>query len=325
MDREFFKEKFFKLMGECGVIALSDNYFSLTGATPDSEQSQTNEVFSEKWGKHDRNPEKDKLFDMQKNWYLSLYGFDSDERLAVFLRGRKIIFDAGCGLGYKTAWFAQLSPESLVIGMDFSDAARQAAINYAHLPNLFFIKGDIAKTPFLQTSIDYVVCDQVIMHTQNPDQTFSELVRITRQGGGEFSCYFYAKKALARELLDDHFRSHCLRMSSQEMWEMAEQLAELGKRLSELKVSFDAPAIPSLGIKGGPYDLQRFIYWNFLKCFWNEELGRETSIAINYDWYSPSNARRFSREEVKDLIRKNGLSVVHFHQEEACYSGRFIR
>jgi len=24
---------------------------------------------------------------------------------------------------------------------------------------------------------------------------------------------------------------------------------------------------PELGIKGGKYDLQRFIYWNFLKCF----------------------------------------------------------
>lgn len=48
------------------------------------------------------------------------------------------------------------------------------------------------------------------------------------------------------------------------------------------------------------------IYWNFIKCFWNEELGYDTSVATNFDWYSPSNAKRYS-------------------EEEACYSGRFLK
>jgi hypothetical protein len=112
-------------------------------------------------------------------------------------------------------------------------------------------------------------------------------------------------------------------MSSEELWEMSEQLTELGRRLSDLKISFEAPAIPALGIKGGSYDIQRFIYWNFLKCFWNEELGPETSIVTNYDWYSPSNARRYSEEEVINLVRLNGLSIITLHKEDACYSGRF--
>ena len=49
-----------------------------------------------------------------------------------------------------------------------------------------------------------------------------------------------------------------------------------------------------------------FLYWNFLKCFWNEDLGRETSVVTNYDWYSPSNARRYSKQ-VLDLIEANEL------------------
>jgi hypothetical protein len=163
------------------------------------------------------------------------------------------------------------------------------------------------------------------MHTQNPDETFEELVRITNPVCGEFSCYFYAKKALPRELLDDHFRSACSNMSNDELWDMSKQLTTLGKNLSELGVSIDVPDIPALNIKGGSYDLQRFLYWNFLKCFWNEDLGQETSIVTNYDWYSPSNARRYSEQEVRNLVELNGLDFRFFHQEEACHSGRFFK
>lgn len=260
---------------------------------------------------------------MQKRWYLELYGFSSEADLSEFLKSKKVIFDAGCGLGYKAAWFAKLSPESLVVAMDFSDAARIASDIYIDLPNLFFIKGDIANTVFLDNSVDYVSCDQVIMHTENPELTFTELARITSASIGEFACYFYAKKALPRELLDDYFRIHCKNMGNDELWDLSEQLTELGKRLSDLHVKFQCPEIPALGIKAGEYDIQRFIYWNFMKCFWNEDLGTETSIATNFDWYSPSNAKRFSEQEVRAIVDSNRMTINYFHKEDACYSGRF--
>ncbi len=301
-----------------------DNYLVLAGEAADRNQAQTNAVFSEKWARYARSEERERLYEMQRRWYLSLYGFGSDAELGAFLRERRVILDAGCGLGYKSAWFASLAPQSLVIGMDFSDAAAEAAEQYRSLPNLFFLRGDIARTGLPAGSIDYVSCDQVIMHTQDPDATFAELARITA-AEGQLACYFYAKKALPRELLDDHFRQRCKQMTAQELWEMSEQLAELGRRLAELNVTFDAPAIPALGIQGGRCDLQRFIYWNFIKCFWNAELGRETSVTTNFDWYSPSNARRYSESEVRELVRASGLGIIHFHREEACYSGRFGR
>ena len=131
----------------------------------------------------------------------------------------KIIFDAGCGLGYKAAWFAKLAPESLVVGIDYSEAVTIAAQNYLSYPNLLFAQGDIAEIPFRRGSIDYVSCDQVIMHTQNPDETFRELVRIANPDCGEFACYFYAKKALP-ESCDDHFRMTCKDMSKDELWDV---------------------------------------------------------------------------------------------------------
>jgi ubiquinone/menaquinone biosynthesis C-methylase UbiE len=307
------------------AFAWHGNFAVALRSSAEVNQQQTNEVFSDKWGRYEGSEEKERLYEFQRQWYLKLYGFADESALARYLAGCHVIFDAGCGLGYKAAWFARLAPHALVIGMDYSDAARQAAAAYVDLPNLFFAQGDIAQTRFADGSIDYVSCDQVIMHTEDPERTFTELARIARPGGGQVACYFYAKKALPRELLDDHFRQHCKELSRDELWAMSEQLTELGRRLSELNVRFEAPAIPALGIKGGPMDIQRFIYWNFLKCFWNPELGRETSVVTNFDWYSPSNARRFSEAEVRAIVAANALTEASFHAEEACYSGRFVK
>ena len=304
-------------------ITIDGNFALRTGASQHANQQHTNEVFSEKWQKYEQSVEKERLYQYQRDWYLKLYGFDTEAALVAFLASKDVIFDAGCGLGYKAAWFAQLAPHALVIGMDFSDAARQAAEAYRDLENLFFIQGDIAHTGLRAGSVDYTSCDQVIMHTEDPEATFRELARITARDRGEFACYFYARKALLRELIDDYFRTQCTRMERQELWAMSEQLTELGKRLSGLNVSFDCPDIPALGIKGGRYDIQRFIYWNFLKCFWNAELGRETSVLTNFDWYSPSNARRFSEQEVRAIAAANDMTERFFHAEEACYSARF--
>ncbi|HEU5295317.1 MAG TPA: class I SAM-dependent methyltransferase [Burkholderiaceae bacterium] len=304
-------------------LPLHGNYAALTEVSSHDNQQQTTEAFSDKWERYGASAEKEKLYAFQLDWYLKLYGFASEDGLREHLRHCELILDAGCGLGYKAAWFARLAPQALVVGMDFSGAAAQAAQAYAELPNLFFVRGDIASTGMRDGAADYVSCDQVIMHTEDPQATFAELARVTKRPDGQFACYFYAKKALPRELLDEHFRSHCKELSREQLWELSAQLAELGRRLSALDVTFDAPAIPALGIKGGRIDVQRFLYWNFVKCYWNEELGLETSIVTNFDWYSPSNARRFSESEVRQLVRSNGMVETCFHAEEACYSGRF--
>jgi ubiquinone/menaquinone biosynthesis C-methylase UbiE len=285
-------------------------------------QAQTQETFSEKWSQFEQGEKKEEVYSFQKEWFLELYGFDSEENLKQFLSSKNTIIDTGCGLGYKAAWFAELAPHALVIGVDISEAAKIAANNYKHLTNLYFYQADIANTGIKENRIDFTVCDQVIMHTEDPETTFAHLTSITSKEG-VFACYVYRKKALPRELLDDYFRSATHNIPNEQLWEMSSQLTELGKRLSELKITFDSPDIPLLGIKGGKQDLQRFIYWNFIKCFWRAEWGKEMSDATNFDWYAPSNAKRYSKEEFKNMIEQNNLEIKHFHEEEACYSGRF--
>lgn len=305
-------------------VTLNGNFILFQDKTEQVNQNQTNEAFSEKWKKVETKDNVKDLEDFQLQWYLKLYGFENETELQKFLQSKKVIIDAGCGLGYKTAWFARLAPESLVIGMDFSDACKIAASKYKEYPNLYFIKGDIANTFMHPGSVDYVSCDQVIMHTENPENTFSHLSQLLQEDG-EFACYVYSKKALPRELLDDYFRLATHTYSSDQLWEMSAQLTELGKRLSELNVKFESPDIPLLGIKGGVYDIQRFIYWNFLKCFWRSDWSRGLCDSTNFDWYSPSNAKRYSKQEFFKMAIDNKLTIKTFHEEEACYSGRFAK
>lgn len=323
MNREHFRQQLKSIVTRDLDFSQADNYTTLSKTSHAANQNSTNSAFTEKWVGFNSSDEKYRMFEVQRKWYLELYGFKTEQALADFLKDKKFIFDAGCGLGYKAAWFAQLAPHATVIGMDFSESAWESAKNF-DLPNLFYIQSDICEPLFKDGSIDFVSCDQVIMHTEDPEKTFAELSRITNKKG-EFACYFYAKKALPRELIDDYFRTHCTNMSYEELMEMSEQLTELGKRLCDLNVTFDAPAIPALGMKGGKIDIQRFIYWNFLKCYWNEEVGRKTSDITNFDWYSPSNARRFSKDEVERIVQDNDMKTVTFHEEEACYSGRFAK
>lgn len=309
---------------EADAPALVGNFATHEPDRAARTQEQTTEVFSEKWSRYEGSGESERFYEFQRRWYLALYGFGTEGGLRRFLADKEVIFDAGCGLGYKAAWLAGLAPHALVVGMDYSEAAELAARRYADVTNLVFMRGDIARTGFRDAAISYVSCDQVIMHTQDPEATFAEFARVT-SSGGEIACYFYAKKALPRELLDEHFRSQCLEMSNDELWAMSEQLTDLGQRLSALQATFECPDIPALGIKGGTYDVQRFIYWNLLKCFWNADLGRETSVATNFDWYSPSNAARFSESEVRGIAERNAMAVLLFHSEEAAHAGRFGR
>ena len=307
---------------------IDKNFYSIqTNNSVNKKQKHTNNTFSEKWKIYSEEEiaEQEKLFEFQKKWFLKLYGFKSEETLAIHLQKYDWILDAGCGLGYKSAWFASLAPKSKIIGIDYSYASQIAYKKYnQNYKNLIFAIGDIASTEIPDSFIGLTVCDQVIMHTIDPKLTLKELARITSVNG-EVCCYWYKKKALPRELLDDYFRENTAKLSNKELWKLSEETLNLGKMLSELKVEANFPNLPSLGIIGGKMSLQRFIYWNFIKCFWNENLGYVTSLSTNFDWYSPVNAKRFSKNEVAEDIKAASLKEKFFHEEESCYSGRFVK
>ena len=90
-----------------------DQHLSYKDSEIDS--MQTANAFSVKWDALKEDPEVDqerwKCF--QKEWYLKLYGFEKENNLKDFLQDKRLIIDAGCGQGYKAAWFANLLPNQL--------------------------------------------------------------------------------------------------------------------------------------------------------------------------------------------------------------------
>ena len=299
---------------------IDDNFFLLSSS---DDFSKTTQTFSIKWDYVDKIEKEsfEQYDDFQKNWFLKLYGFQTENKLKILLKKKKIIIDAGCGLGHKTYWISKLAPESIVIGIDISDAVNIARNRYKG-ENLFFLKGDISSNFLKQNSVDLMICDQVLMHTKKPDATFKNLSKMINFKG-HFFCYVYRKKAIPRELLDDYFRVETSNISEDKMWEFSRQMFSFGKYLEELDVELEIPDIELLNIKKGKYSLQRFIYWNFLKCFYNSNFSDEINISTNFDWYSPQQAKRYSKQEYLELCRN--LKIEFFHEEEACYSSKMLK
>jgi hypothetical protein len=107
---------------------------------------------------------------------------------------------------------------------------------------------------------------------------------------------------------------------------ISESLTDLGKMLREKYTGVDYfPPIPELGIVGGSMPLHDFIYYNFIKCYWNERAGRLTSVLTNYDWYAPKIAYRYTEKEFLRMMREAGFKPAFLNTDMACISGRFKR
>jgi hypothetical protein len=91
------------------------------------------------------------------------------------------------------------------------------------------------------------------------------------------------------------------------------QIAELGKLLSELNIKIKVPEVKLFEIEEGEYDVQRFLYHFFAKCFWNPKLSLNDNALINYDWYHPHIATRHTIDEVEQWFTSNGLKIIHKH------------
>ncbi|HWT13582.1 MAG TPA: class I SAM-dependent methyltransferase [Allosphingosinicella sp.] len=303
-------------------LPLVDGVYLAETAVGEDYAANTAGAFSDKWASTEGEEEGSGWQRFQLRWYLDCYGYESEAELAASLAGRRWILDAGCGPGHKAAWLARLAPAATIVAMDLSDAIFIAARRHAGAGNMLFVKGDIAATPFRDGAFDFINCDQVLHHTADPPLTLAEFRRILAPGGA-LNTYVYARKALPRELLDEYFRDYSRRLSRDELWALSEQLTRLGRTLAELEATIDVPAMPALGIAGGRMDLQRFLYWNFIKCFWNPEHGFEGSRLVNFDWYSPEAALRYSRDEFRAMVAAAGFTEQFLHSEEACHSGRF--
>lgn len=275
-----------------------------------ADQASTGDTFSLKWSRISRFGHDDATRDFHHRWYLQRYGWRSEAEFASFLGTCNRVLDAGCGVGRDVAWYLRHTG-GLVAGVDISTAVDSAAENAGRHERLLLAQGDLAHLPFAPDTFDYVACDQVLQHTADPHASFRHLVSRVKPGG-VLAFYVYKVKGPLREFSDDHLRRATMEMSEDDAYRFSEAVTRFGKALTEQNLRMSVPVdIPELGITAGEVDVQRWIYWNVFKCFYNAEWDWETNVMTNYDWYRPATAFRYRPEEIRAWIAAEPLEILH--------------
>lgn len=246
-------------------------------------------------------------------WILERNGWRNLADLKAALKGRKRVLDAGCGNGRATALLRSCADAGVkeVVGVDLV-AHDVAEANLKDYSNVSFQQADLTQDLARLGSFDYIYCQEVLHHTQDPAKSFANLCRIL-EPGGEISIYVYRVKAPVREYTDDYVRGRIAELPYEEAMRLCRQITEFGKALADLDVKVRVPDVEVLGVEAGEYDVQRLVYNVFAKCFWNPELSAEGNVLVNYDWYHPQTATRHTLPEVREWFASNAVEIVHEH------------
>jgi SAM-dependent methyltransferase len=91
------------------------------------------------------------------------------------------VLDAGCGVGYGTAYLAEVATR--VVGVDVSEEAiAYARARYAR-PNVEFRRGDVLELDLPDASFDVVCSFETIEHLSDRERYLGHLVRVLRKAG----------------------------------------------------------------------------------------------------------------------------------------------
>ena len=94
------------------------------------------------------------------------------------------VADIGCGEGYLALEAARWA--RTVIGIDRSDSVLERAKELAdrrQAGNVQWKKGDLARLPLRDASVDVALLSQALHHASDPERAIAEAVRILRPGG----------------------------------------------------------------------------------------------------------------------------------------------
>ncbi|HOW96673.1 MAG TPA: methyltransferase domain-containing protein [Kiritimatiellia bacterium] len=295
--------------------------------TEDAGQIQTRDAFGFKWAKRDTydTPE---FRAFAAEWYSRKYGFGDEAAMARFFAGRGRILDVGCGSAFSSALYLRhpaWSGRAMWVGADISSAVDVAQERLRDVANTHFVQADALQLPFADGAFDTVFSEGVLHHTPSTRAALLSAARVVARGG-EFLFYVYRKKAPLREYADDYIRGQIAPLTDEQAWEAMRSLTRFGQALAELKASVTVPEdVPLLGIRAGAYDIQRLLYYDVVKMYWNAKLSFEENVHVNFDWYRPRYAHRQTAEEVRAWCAEAGLEIARFHEEESGFSVRAVR
>mgnify|MGYP001253462443 FL=1 len=248
------------------------------------------------------------------NWYLRRYRYKNLSRLKKFLKNKKYILEAGCGVARDSKLFAKLNPKANVFGCDQSiNAVNRAKKDLKEFKNVTIFQQDITKKIKLNTKFDFISCDQVLHHTPYPGRTLKNLFSLLKKNG-YLNFFVCRKKNDYRDLVDDHIMMHFRGKSPKELWNFAVKVTNFAKILHELKIK-------NINFKKKKYkNLQLYIHNNVFRAWYNPDLKFDLSVSSNYDWFS--NNPRFELNELKKIVKMNlrGFKYISIYEDDASIS-----
>lgn len=272
---------------------------------------QTIGGFGYQWNKSQFGHEEGSL-SYSKELFFSRYKISEDE-LGTMLSG-KIVLDPAIGSGRVERIFGQY-PE-MIYAVDLSDAIYAAKTNLGNKYPLRLVKANMFKLPFKDESFDAIICHATLQHTGDAFNALKKLIAKLKSGGIIFFDV-YKKPAPIRDMADEYIRQIVSDMPEEKTWELLKPLTELGMDLAKLNVKITVRHdIPFLGIKAGEYDIQRFIYYYLLKLFWHEGCDFENNHLVNFDWYYPKIAKKYTEEEVCKWLSVLQLDIMKYAATE---------
>lgn len=109
----------------------------------------------------------------------------------------KVCLDAGCGSGRYVQAIIDLGAKE-VIGIDLNPVIAKKNVTN---PKAKILEGDIRKIPFKDEYFDFVCCNGVLHHTENPKEIIKELSRVLKPEGYLF-LYVFDYNSIDWEVVD---------------------------------------------------------------------------------------------------------------------------
>jgi ubiquinone/menaquinone biosynthesis C-methylase UbiE len=307
------------LVSSSSKYPIIDGIPNFISEITDAQQNQVKESFGQKWTSSNFGQSDEEFHEKIKPVFLEMMGLQ-ENNLSIF--NDKIILEIGIGSGSSARLWAPQAKE--FHGMDISKAIYKVK-NVLKFSNPILAQADLNHLPYPDSSFDVIVSNGVLHHTPNTMLALQNSLKKLKKGG-LYIFYIYKKKSPLREFSDDYIRAKISNLDYEQAWQKIKPLTEFGKAIHEQNIEINIPAdVEILGIKKGKYNLQRFIYDNIFKCFWNESWGYDHSNLVNVDWYHPKYCWRHTEDEIRSWCSEFNLKINYIKELQSGFACSVIK
>ena len=263
--------------------------------------NQTTETFNTKWETIPNNygSSSEEQVNFFQDWAIRKYGFETRQELNDFYKSKKNILEVGFGSAFNMNYISEQTTAKIT-GVDTSERACSDARKLLG-SNAEIINEDLMK--FQGAGYDLIIADGVLHHLENPHAAIKRLYgKLTK--GGHMYIYLYRQMGPIREFTNDYIRDELQKLPPHRAIKRCEGLTNLGKQLSKIKGKIKVEDV--IGFQDGEYTVHELVYYNMLKCFWNDCFDFDTNNMNQFDWFYPKFAFRYQESEVRRWLDKMG-------------------